>query len=103
MPNKNLNSELDTNCCSVTTLATCSSPYVYTAGDACGGLSAHVATCCVCPANTYLDKNSCVELPNSNMVSPQGSIGASSAKCIEVSCCCMVVVWAWLCAFEEQD
>jgi hypothetical protein len=85
MPYKNLNSELDSNCCSVTTEATCSSPYVYTAGTSCGGSS--VATCCVCPANTYLDRNSCVELPNANMVSPQGSVGASSAKCMEVSSC----------------
>eukprot|EP00802_Teleaulax_amphioxeia_P017388 Tamp_17543.p1 GENE.Tamp_17543~~Tamp_17543.p1 ORF type:complete len:371 (-),score=-0.45 Tamp_17543:210-1322(-) len=77
---KTHDSEIDPSCCAASLSASCSSPFVYTAGSSCGSLSTNVATCCVCPANTYLDLNACIQLPD-HMVSPLGSISKLDGKC----------------------
>ena len=76
-------SQLDGDCCAEVGAGTCSYGYVYTKGRTCAGNN--VATCCVCPVNTYLKLGSCVPVPDPNMNSPQGSANASYAKCNQAS------------------
>jgi hypothetical protein len=49
---------LDGDCCAKPGVGACSNPFVYQAGKSCG-TETQVATCCVCPANTILELNSC--------------------------------------------